>query len=106
LRPARRRPRRVGVAEAKAKLSEVLRSLHEGPVVIHSRGRDLGALIDIDAFERVIDGGDADEAPRGGAAFLARVEDLKRRYHGGVDDFEPVRAEIVTKDPFRAQRRR
>jgi PHD/YefM family antitoxin component YafN of YafNO toxin-antitoxin module len=82
-----------------------LRSLDEGPVVIHSRGRDIGALVDIDAYERLIDR-DRDQAPSGGAAFLASVEELKRRYRGGVDDFDPAPAEIVPKDPFEPRRRR
>jgi hypothetical protein len=34
------RSRRIGVAQAKAHLSEALRDLSAGPVVIHSRGRD------------------------------------------------------------------
>ena len=39
------RTRRLGVAEAKSKLSEVLREAAQGPTVIHSRGRDLVVVL-------------------------------------------------------------
>jgi prevent-host-death family protein len=101
----RRGPRRVGVAEAKARLSQVLRSLEEGPIVIHSRGRDVGALVGIDAFERLVDA-ESERRPAGGATFLEAVETLKRRHGGGVEGFAPPPAVIAPQDPFRRTRRK
>jgi hypothetical protein len=40
----------------------------------------------------------------GGAAFLGRVEALKQRHGGGVDDFEPARLDFIPAEPF-AQKR-
>ena len=101
---ASRRPRRVSVAEAKAKLSEVLRSLEEGPVIIHARGRDVGALVDIDSYERLAAANDQTDQP-GGAAFLEAVDALKQRHGGGVEDFAPTPSAIRPQDPFRSRRR-
>ncbi|HYU32541.1 MAG TPA: type II toxin-antitoxin system Phd/YefM family antitoxin [Thermoanaerobaculia bacterium] len=94
--------RRLGVAEAKSKLSEVLREAAQGPTIIHSRGRDLVVVLAIEDYERLT----ADQhLPRaGGATFLQRVEALKQRYGGGVSDFEPARLDFVPAEPF-AQRR-
>jgi prevent-host-death family protein len=41
-------PRRLRVAEAKAKLSEAIRSVRSGPSIIHNRGRDVAVLIDVE----------------------------------------------------------
>lgn len=92
------RTRRLGVAEAKSKLSEVLREVAHGPTVIHSRGRDLAVVLAIEDYERLV----ADQTPSiaGGASFLQRVEELKRRHGGGVDDFEPARLDFVRAEPF------
>src|SRR5262245_23521795 len=92
--------RRVGVAEAKAKLSEVLRSIERAPIGIHSRGRDIGALIDIATFERFTAANDTDQRP-GGAAFLDAVDAIKQRHGGGVADFEPAPLKIRVGDPFK-----
>ena len=66
------RTRRLGVAEAKSKLSEVLRDAAQGPTVIHSRGRDLIVVLAIEDYERLTVAQQSLEA--GGAAFLQRVE--------------------------------
>jgi prevent-host-death family protein len=95
--------RRLGVAETKAKLSEVLRSLERGPVIIHARGRDLGALVDVETFQRLA-AHDAGPDRPGGSAFLDAVEALRRR-HRGVASFDPKPAVIRPQDPFRARRR-
>lgn len=92
------KPRRLGVAEAKSKLSEVLRDAAQGPLVIHSRGRDLAVVLAIEEYERLTAGQQPPGA--GGAAFLQRIEALKLRYDGGVDDFEPARLDFVPEDPF------
>jgi prevent-host-death family protein len=102
---ARRGPRRVGIAEAKAKLSEVLRNVAQVPVVIHNRGHDVGALIDIDTYERLVAANDTDDRP-GGKKFLAQVDELKRRYGGGVEDFAPIPANITPVSAFSSKRRR
>lgn len=92
------RARRLGVAEAKSKLSEVLRDAAQGPTVIHSRGRDLVVVLSIEDFERLT----AHQQPQkaGGAEFLQRVDALKQRYGGGVSDFEPARLDFVPAEPF------
>ena len=77
--------RRVGVAEAKARLSEVLRESMDGPVVIHNRGHDQAVVISNDEFRRL----QAAHPAGGGAAFLARIDAIKDRMGGGVDHFEP-----------------
>lgn len=93
-----RRTRRLGVAEAKSKLSEVLRDAAQGPLVIHNRGRDLAVVLAIEDYERLTA---EQRLPRaGGEAFLQRVEALKQRYGGGVSDFEPARLDFVPADPF------
>jgi prevent-host-death family protein len=92
------RTRRFGVAEAKSKLSELLREVAQGPAVIHSRGRDLAVVLAIDDYERLR----ADQQPprAGGAAFLQRIEALKQRHGGGVNDFEPARLDFMPAEPF------
>ena len=95
--------RRLGVAQAKARLSQVLRSLENGPVVIHARGHDLGVLMDIGTFDRLGSHDATIEGP-GGASFLSAVDALKRR-HGAVGTFHPKRANLRPQDPFRSRRR-
>ncbi len=91
------RTRRLGVAEAKSRLSELLRDVAQGPTVIHSRGRDLAVVLAIEEYERLT----AQEPSEAGAIdFLRRVETLKSRYGGGVDDFEPARLNFVPAQPF------
>lgn len=92
------RTRRLGVAEAKSKLSEVLRDAAQGPTVIHSRGRDLAVVLAIEDYERLT--ADQQDPGGGGAAFLERVDALKRRHGGGVNDFEPARLDFVPAEPF------
>jgi prevent-host-death family protein len=96
------RTRRLGVAEAKSKLSEVLRDAAQGPTVIHSRGKDLAVVLAIEDYERLT----ADRRPpkAGGAAFLQRVDALKQRHGGGVSDFEPARLDFVPAEPFARKR--
>lgn len=90
--------RRVGVAEAKAMFSEVLRDAAKGPTIIHSRGRDLAVLLAIDEYEQL-----AAPSARGagtGAAFLDRIGAVKRRHGGGVDEFSPPAMRFRAIDPF------
>ena len=92
------RTRRLEVAEAKTRWSEVVREARQGPTVIHSRGKDLVVVLAIEDYERLA----ADQhAPKAaGAAFLQRVEALKQRHGGGVEDFEPARLDFVPSQPF------
>jgi prevent-host-death family protein len=90
--------RRLGVAEAKSKLSEVLRDAAKGPLVIHSRGKDLVVVLAVEEYERLTAGQQPSRA--GGSAFLQRVEALKLRHGGGVDDFEPAHLDFVPAAPF------
>jgi prevent-host-death family protein len=96
------RTRRLGVAEAKSRLSEVLREAAQGPTVIQSRGRDLAVALAIEDYERLM--ADQERPGARGAKFLQRVEALKQRFGGGVGDFEPARLEFVPAEPFLRKR--
>jgi len=98
------RTRRLGVAEAKSKLSEVLREAAKGPTIIHSRGRDVVVVLAIEDYERLI----AEQQPpvSGGAMFLQRVEAARQRHGGGVSNFEPARLDFAPSDPFARKRTR
>jgi len=95
-------PRRVGVAEAKSKLSEVLRDAAQGPTIIHSRGRDLAVLLAIDDYEQLL--ASHPGAAGTGAALLRRLEVVKQRHQGGVKDFEPAPMDFKPLDPFARRR--
>lgn len=95
-------PRRVGVAEAKSRLSEVLRDAAKGPTIIHSRGRDLAVLLAIDEYEQLV--AEHPGGPGTGGAFLSRLDAVKRRHGGGVDDFEPAPMRFQPVVPFSRRR--
>src|SRR5258708_5632353 len=97
------RPRRLGVAEAKSKLSEVLRDAAAAPTIIHSRGRDVAVVLGVEEYERLVAGGQP--AQGSGAAFLGRIEAWKQRHGGGVDDFEPARLDLKLAEPFARRRK-
>lgn len=95
------RERRVGVAEAKAELSRVLREAPAGPTIIHSRGRDLAVIVDIDEYQRLrVQAAEPEPAM---SRFLDRIAELKRRSGGGVD-FAPEPLDYVPVDPFANRR--
>lgn len=75
---------RIGVARAKATLSSVLRSAEKHPVVIQSRGRDVGAIVSMADYTLLR----AATEKTGTAGWLLRIDELKKR-HGGGADFEP-----------------
>jgi len=89
---------RMGVAEAKARFSELLRNARNAPILIHNRGEEIAVVVDAAEWNRLqrLDG----LAPTAGARLLARIAEIKEREGGGVDGFEPVRAEIQAADPF------
>ncbi len=95
-------PRRVGVAEAKSKLSEVLRDASKGPTIIHNRGRDLAVLLAIEEYEHLL--AEHPGGPGTGGAFLRRVDAVKRRHGGGIEGFEPARMTLQPVDPFARRR--
>jgi prevent-host-death family protein len=95
---APRSGRRIGVAEAKSRFSEVLRDAASQPTIIHSRGRDLAVLLAIDEYDRLV--AEHPGGPGTGAAFLARIDAVKRRHGGGVDDFKPAAMKFRAQDPF------
>ncbi len=94
--PRLARARRLGVAQAKAKLSEAVRRVAEGPIVIHNRGRDVAVLVGMDQFER----SDRPDDDNGGQTFLSQLERLKARYGGGVEDFAPATLQLTASAPF------
>jgi prevent-host-death family protein len=75
----------------------VLRDAAQGPLVIHSRGRDIAVVLAVEEYERLTAGQQSSRA--GGSGFLQRVEALKLRHDGG-GDFEPARLDFVPADPF------
>jgi prevent-host-death family protein len=94
--------RRLSVAEAKAKLSEALRDVANGPTIIHNRGRDVAVLIDAEAYSQLVGSDGGDVSPM--RAFLHDVDALKRRFGGGTE-LEVERASIIAQDPFARTRR-
>lgn len=92
------RLRRLGVAEAKSRLSEILRHAAGGPTIIHSRGRDVAVVLAVEDYDRLTSERSVGSA--GGARFLDRVEALKQHHGGGVDDFAPAPISIQPVDPF------
>jgi prevent-host-death family protein len=84
---------RLSVSEAKAKLSDALRAAQQAPVVIHSRGRDVAALVgiaDLEGFEG---------RAAGGGQFLEAIARLKGRLGAGAE--LPIeRARLRARDPF------
>jgi prevent-host-death family protein len=90
--------RRVGVAEAKSKLSEVMRDAGKGPTIIHCRGRDVVVLLALEEYERLL--AQVPERSTTGNAFLQRIDLVKRRHAGGVDEFEPAAMKFEPEKPF------
>jgi prevent-host-death family protein len=89
----RKKPQRVSVADAKARLSSLIRDAERRPTVIQNRGRDVAVLISIADYERV--SAIVSAPPETNAArFLREVDALKERFGGGVDDFEPERLDL------------
>jgi prevent-host-death family protein len=94
------RPRRLGVAEAKAHLSELLRDVASGPTVIHSRGRDVAVLVSVHEFALLE--ARAITAATGGASFLDRIERLRSLSEDEDPGFEPERVQISLRPAFGA----
>lgn len=94
-----RRHRRLGVAEAKMRLSELLRDTTVGPTIIHSRGRDVAVVLAVEDYDRLTAefGG---LVRGGGAQFLDRVEARKAHHGRGGEDFEPQRLDLTLESPF------
>ncbi len=91
--------RRVGVAEAKSKLSEVMREAANGPTIIHCRGRDVAVILALEEYEQLL--AQLPEKSATGRAFLHRIELLKRRHARAVDDdFEPATMKFEPVNPF------
>jgi len=98
------RTRRLGVAEAKSKLSEVLREAAKGPTIIHSRGKDVVVVLAMEDYERLI--AEQQTPVAGGATFLKRIEAVKQRHGGGVSGFEPAHLDFRASEPFARKRTR
>ncbi len=81
-----RKPRRVSVAAAKARLSSLIREADRRPIVIQNRGHDVAVLLGLSEYERVSALASAKAESRAGR-FLREVRELKERLGGGVDDF-------------------
>ena len=92
-----RRHRRLGVAEAKMRLSELLRDASAGPTIIHSRGRDVAVVLAVEDYDRLT--AERGGGRGGGAQFLDRI-DARKALHGGGEDFEPRRLDLTLESPF------
>lgn len=92
------RPRRLGIVEAKTHLSELLRHAASGPTVIHSRGRDVAVVLAVEDYDRLVAQHSVESG--GGARFLDRIEALKERHDGGIDDFVPTPVTFQPVNPF------
>ena len=79
---------RYSVAEAKARLSEVLRAAQKRPVVIHNRGRDVGVVVSMDDFAA----GHPVKSKTAMVQWLERAAEWRQR-SGGID-FDPPRARL------------
>ena len=58
-------------------------------------------ILRVEEYEQLV----AAARPCGGAQLLARLEEVKRRHGGGLDDFEVPRARLVPKVPAFGARR-
>ena len=89
----RKKPKRVSIADAKARLSSLIRDAERRPTVIQNRGRDVAVLISLADYERV---SSLVSAPAESKAerFLREVGTLKERFGGGVDDFDPEKLDL------------
>ena len=88
-------PLRVGVAEAKAGLSRLLRGVDQQPVVIHNRGRDVARLVGAGRPLAASDG-----EPRPFVDFFARLEVVRKRLKLQGVDFRPKKAVLRLENPF------
>lgn len=89
--------KRVGIAHAKAHLSEVVRDAAVAPIVIHNRGKDVAVVVGAEEYERLVDAAAA--RPTAGQRFLDTVNELKEQYGGGYEiPWEPI--DFVLRNPF------
>lgn len=89
------------VAEAKAKLSEVLERAREEPQVIESRGRPKAVVVSSDDFARLKKFEEGSKGP-GLAGFLARCDAL--RAEGPMDlEIPPRSLEPERSQPFESE---
>lgn len=96
------KPLRVGVADAKARLAEIVREAPERRTIIQRRGKDVAVVIGVDELQRMEA---MIEGRSGGERMLARVADWRERT-GGVERFDPEPARFVPDEPFTRPRRR
>lgn len=75
---------RYSVAEAKARLSEVLRSTAKRPAVIQRRGQDVAVVLSLAEYQRLRDRAGVQPTTQ----WLERLAEWRRR-SGGVE-FEPA----------------
>jgi prevent-host-death family protein len=92
--------KRIGIAEAKAHLSEVVRDAAASPIVIHNRGRDVAVVLSVEDYERLTKA----SAKSPAREFLDSVQELKDRYGGGAD-FPYERMSYTPRDPFAAKKK-
>lgn len=94
--------KRVGIAEAKAHLSEVVRDAASEPIVIHNRGKDVAVVVGTSEYERLLEA--AGKRPTAGAKFLDSIRELKEKYGGGYE-LVTERLDFPDRDPFALPKR-
>lgn len=89
--------KRVGIAEAKAHLSAIVRETSDGPVIIHSRGKDVAVVVAAGEYERLVEA--ANERPTTGARLVESLRELRKEYEGGYA-IEFDRIDFPNRSPF------
>jgi prevent-host-death family protein len=95
--------KRVGIAEAKAHLSEIVREASAEPVVIHNRGKDVAVVVDAGEYERLVEA--AGKRPTAGGRLVESLRELRAKYGGGYElEFEHI--DFPDRNPFVAPRKK
>lgn len=95
--------RRVGIAEAKARMAEIVRNAATARTVIQRRGDDVAVIIGIEELRRLEAAG---EGATDGARLLRRLDAWRDRTGGvEVDETTFPRAAIAATEPFASSKR-
>jgi prevent-host-death family protein len=89
-RSMRQAPRRLGVAEAKARFAELLRDSELGATVIHNRGRDVAVVLSMAEYDALAHGA----LPRTAAGPRLIQSLAEWRARSEPVDFQPERIRI------------
>ena len=93
------KPRYWSVAEAKARLSQLISDARRGPQVIANRGREVAIVLDVDRYRRVTDEAAAAQPSEAWHSFLAYSAAVRARGGGTL----AVTRRARRSSPFRAK---